>query len=124
MQEIPFGIEYVKDVRIMEVNMGLSASVHANKVRINKQEDVPGHGFVSCRFCGKSTSAPNLPDQKFHYGYCKHKEHAYSGKADEVFEEVFLFREIHTEALKCCCRCRSSRAKPPSTCSGRGWSWA
>lgn len=100
MKEIPFGIEYVKNVDIVEINLGLSSAVNANKVMINQMEDVPYHGFVTCRQCGKSSSKFNQKDYKFHYGYCKHKDREYLGVKDEVFEEVYLLREIKTEALK------------------------
>jgi DEAD/DEAH box helicase domain-containing protein len=100
MKEIPFGIEYVKNVDLFEANLGLRSSINANKITINKHDDVPFHGFVTCRYCGKSTSKPNQREYKYHYGYCKHKEKEYAGKADDVFEEVYLFREIKTEALK------------------------
>lgn len=100
MKEIPFGIEYVKNVDIIELNLGLSSAVNANKVIINQHEDVPHHGFVTCKQCGKSTSKLNQREYKYHYGYCKHKDREYNGIKDDVFEEVFLFREIKTEALK------------------------
>jgi len=100
MKEIPFGIEYVKNVDIIELNLGLSSAVNANKVIINQHEDVPYHGFVTCKQCGKSSSKLNQGDYKFHYGYCKHKDREYTGIKDDVFEEVYLFREIKTEALK------------------------
>jgi DEAD/DEAH box helicase domain-containing protein len=100
MKEIPFGIEYVKNVDITEVNLGLSSAVNANKVIINQHEDVPYHGFITCKQCGKSTSKLNQHDYKFHYGYCKHRDREYTGVKDDVFEEVYLFREIKTEALK------------------------
>ena len=100
MKEIPFGIEYVKNVDIIELNLGLSSAMNANKVIINQHEDVPYHGFVTCKQCGKSSSKFNQKDYKFHYGYCKHKDKIYAGLKDDVFEEVYLFREIKTEALK------------------------
>jgi DEAD/DEAH box helicase domain-containing protein len=100
MKEIPFGIEYVKNLDIIELNLGLSSAVNANKIIINQHEDVPHHGFVTCKQCGKSSSKFNQNDYKYHYGYCKHKDREYSGIKDDVFEEVFLFREIKTEALK------------------------
>jgi DEAD/DEAH box helicase domain-containing protein len=100
MKEIPFGIEYVKNVDILEINLGLSSSVNANKININQHEDIPYHGFVTCKHCGKSSSKWNQRDYKFHFGYCKHKDKEYQGAANEVFAEVYLFREIKTEALK------------------------
>jgi DEAD/DEAH box helicase domain-containing protein len=105
MKEIPFGIEYVKSVTICHVNLGLSSSKDANKVIINNLDSIPHHGFITCKSCGKSTSSPQKTEKNdarngFHYGYCKNKSHVYAGKADSVFEEVFLFREISTEAIK------------------------
>ncbi len=104
MKDIPFGIEYVKNVDITEVNLGLSSAVDANKISINQIEDIPYHGFVTCKYCGKSSSTPHRirfdKNFKFHFGYCKHKEKEYQGKEDDVFAEVYLFREIKTEALK------------------------
>jgi DEAD/DEAH box helicase domain-containing protein len=106
MKNIPFGIEYVKNVDITEVNLGLSSVTDANKITINNLEDIPNHGFVTCKHCGKSSSTPHKAKNKetnnfkFHYGYCKNKDYDYQGKTDAVFEEVFLFREMKTEALK------------------------
>lgn len=105
MKEIPFGIEYVKNVSISHVNVGLSSSKDANKVIINNLDSIPHHGFITCKFCGKSTSSPHKTEKNeekngFHYRYCNNKSHVYAGKADSVFEEVFLFREISTEAIK------------------------
>ncbi|MFL5766097.1 MAG: DEAD/DEAH box helicase [Bacteroidia bacterium] len=104
MKDIPFGIEYVKNVDITEVNLGLKGAADANKITINQHEEIPYHGFVTCKYCGKSTSMPHRArfdnNFKFHFGYCKHKENEYEGKADDVFEEVYLFKEIKTEALK------------------------
>ena len=81
MREIPFGIEFVKNVKIVLNNLGLSSSVDSNKIIINQKENVPNHGFVTCKYCGKSTSAPHLSSSIFHYSYCKHKEEAYKGKS-------------------------------------------
>ncbi len=104
MKDIPFGIEYVKNVDITQVNLGLSSVTDANKIIINNHENVPWHGFVTCKHCGKSSSEPHKvikdTNLKFHFGYCKHKDKNYQGVSDEVFEEVYLFKEIKTEALK------------------------
>jgi len=99
MKKIPFGIEFVKKVLITESNLGRLEANDARKVQINSHE-VPAHGFISCKFCGKSTSNLHQKDYKFHYGFCKHKDRNYAGKADDVFEEIYFFRELNTEALK------------------------
>lgn len=108
MKEIPFGIEFVKNVDIEIVNLGLAAAVDANKININGIENIPSHGFITCKHCGKSTSkkiyensnSQNKKRELYHYGYCKYKASSYKGKRDDIFEEVFLFREMKTEALK------------------------
>jgi DEAD/DEAH box helicase domain-containing protein len=103
MKEIPFGIEFYKEVAITESNLGRIDVVDSRKVNINENE-VPAHGFITCRHCGKSSSnirqKVNGKEYKFHYGYCKHKDTDYKGIPDDVFEEIFFFREMQTEALK------------------------
>ena len=101
MKEIPFGIEYVKGVHMMEVNLGLSSSVDAAKLTINQHEDVPTHGFITCKTCGKSNAkSAGGSSYSAHFGFCRHREKTYEGKANDVFEQVYLFRELTTEALK------------------------
>lgn len=77
---------------------------HSNHLTINKIEEVARHGFVTCKHCGKSTSKPRevqqFENKKFHYGYCKHKEVQYNNIPDDIFEEVFLYRNVRTEAIK------------------------
>ncbi len=103
MRGIPFGIEFVGSIEVTDINLGQKGVADARKTTIN-QRDVPMHGFVTCRHCGKSTANPNqnakLKDYKFHYVFCKHKAHDYKGKPDAVFEEVFLYRTLKTEGLK------------------------
>jgi DEAD/DEAH box helicase domain-containing protein len=106
MKNIPFGIEYVKGVKILEANLGESHCTHSNEVTI-KDTKVPRHGFITCRYCGKSVATPGLvpadpAEQRkaYHYPYCKHKDKLYEGKTDDIFEEVFLSREMQTEAIK------------------------
>lgn len=103
MSEIPFGIEYVKDVELTQVNLGAGVP-HAQHLTINQNEEVARHGFVTCKHCGKSTSKPRevmqFDNKKFHYGYCKHKEELYTNTSDDIFEEVFLYRTVKTEAIK------------------------
>jgi len=103
MKKIPFGIEYVKDVELTQLNLGLNDVMNARHISINQFDDVPNHGFVTCKHCGKSTANPREVisfDKKFHYGYCKHREDVYKEMSDDVFEEVFLLRDVRTEAIK------------------------
>ncbi len=99
MKEIPFGIEFVKNVRITSTNIGNSKAVNARKSTVNERE-VATHGFVTCKHCGRSTSDPRDMGNKVHYGYCKHKEDVYANRPDAVYEEIFFYREVTTEAMK------------------------
>ena len=107
MKDIPFGIEYVKNASVFEANLGEAESNYGSSVDI-KRIKTPVHGFVTCRYCGKSVANPGLvlfeseDEQKkaFHYPFCKHKDKLYHDKSDDYFEQVFLSREFHTEAIK------------------------
>lgn len=102
MIKIPFGIEYVREVELTKVNLG-SGAINSSHITINQFENVARHGFVTCKHCGKSTSKPNfvlVADKKFHYGFCKHREENYNNVPNDIFEEVFLYRSIKTEAIK------------------------
>ena len=103
MTKIPFGIEYVKDVEITKVNLGAGVP-NSNHLSINQITEVARHGFVTCKHCGKSTSKPRdviqFDSKKFHYGYCKFKDITYENIPNDIFEEVFLYRSIQTEAIK------------------------
>lgn len=101
LKDIPFGIEYVKKAVITSVNYGKLGSNDARKIRINNSEALT-KGFVTCKHCGKSNSATHLLQEAkdFHYGYCKDRDVTYEPGKNEVFEEVYFFREMPTEILK------------------------
>lgn len=108
MKDIPFGIEFVKDVKMVDVNLGDANAMSAQHVKL-KSIQVPRHGFVTCKHCGKATSTPafvtnndnaNERLKEWHYGFCKHKSKEYQGISDDVFEETYLFREVQTEVIK------------------------
>lgn len=101
LKDVPFGIEYVKTVTITSVNYGRSDGSDARKIKINDSEALT-RGFVTCKHCGKSISAVHLVKEvrDFHYGYCKHRDVRYDPSNNEVFEEVYFFREMKTEVLK------------------------
>lgn len=105
LREASFGIEYRSEAEILTVNLGMGGYNEADDLVINGHADVPRHGFVTCRHCGRSTSTPKMTAAlheryTFHHGYCRHREKVYEGRSDEVFEEVFLYRSMTTEAIK------------------------
>ncbi len=110
MKKIPFGIEYVKEVKIHELNEGLKETdFHVHNALIINGEEVPKRGYVVCRSCGKAIAnlikfEKNKKVKKeakdFHFGYCRNKSRDYKDSSDDVFEEVFFFRSMNTEAIK------------------------
>lgn len=105
MKEIPFAIEYFKEVDIYEMNCGLIDYPVNRPIKINETEINIG-GYITCKHCGKSSSDPyntfpgtvKLKDR--HYVWCKKKDAVYADGADTVFEEVYLYRQLKTEAFK------------------------
>lgn len=104
LRTIPFGIEYCKSVDVTDINLGDAEQHDARSLNINEHEDIPVKGFVTCKYCGKSTSRSQdlnvSSTSELHYPFCKHKDKMYNDKADDVFEEVFLYHTFHTEAIK------------------------
>jgi DEAD/DEAH box helicase domain-containing protein len=97
MVKIPFGIEYLKEVDIYQINNGISDYTSSRELTINESK-VPIQGYVTCKHCGKSSSNPF--EEHRHYVWCKKREEQYDNKADDVFEEIYLFRHLKTEAIK------------------------
>lgn len=110
LKNIPFGIEFVKNVKLLEANLGIADQHSSSTININNMQRVPKAGFVTCRYCGKVVPKPemvaNMKDQskaikEWHYPYCKHKNVVYGTKeSSDVFKEVYFYRELQTEAIK------------------------
>lgn len=109
MSEIPFGIQYVKNTELFDVNLGDNDVLVANNIDINGQQNVQMHGFIVCRHCGKVVNNPtfitsigNVNERiyKWHYPFCRNKSAEYQSCSDGTFEEVYLYRRISTEAIK------------------------
>ncbi|MBL7791125.1 MAG: DEAD/DEAH box helicase [Saprospiraceae bacterium] len=110
LKNIPFGIEFVRDVDVLETNAGIATDfIDKNRIATIKGIEMPVMGYITCRYCGHATSATHKKENKglkakeprdYHYAYCKYREHAYAGKNDEVLEEIYLYRQMRTEALK------------------------
>ena len=73
-----------------------------SKVEVNNDPLVALNGFITCRHCGKSTpilSGVNQEEQ--HYKFCTHKDKAFADDINgEVFETLYLYRHMQTEAIK------------------------
>ncbi len=112
IRKVPFGIEFVRQADIMEVNAGLESDFmdRSRITHINGKEAAVA-GYITCRHCGRSSTQTHkrvegksglAPKEArdYHFAYCRERNRAYQGKADEVFEELFLYRKMTTEVLK------------------------
>ena len=88
-------------MELYEVNYGMQMQ-SGSKVEVNNDPLVALNGFITCRHCGKSTpilSGVNQEEQ--HYKFCTHKDKAFADDINgEVFETLYLYRHMQTEAIK------------------------
>lgn len=98
-----FGIEFCKDMTLKEVNYG-NQDQHNEPTQINGNGNISNYGFVTCKYCGKSTSLVTSLDkvEDFHFPFCNHKDVGFPEDQEHLgtFEMLYLFRSMHTEAIK------------------------
>lgn len=103
LKNVAFGIEFCKDVHLTEVNYGNREQM-GEPVEINKTQHISNLGFVTCKYCGKTTSViyGQKEANEMHMPYCNHKDVPYP--ADEAhrdtYENLYLYRTMQTEAIK------------------------
>lgn len=99
MEDIPFGIELVRQVEIREFNLGQKETGTGSQQTINGQQTYK-NGFVVCKHCNKAT-LPSLStsSDKFHYPYCRDRNKGYQDK-DASFHSFYLGRSFTTEVIK------------------------
>lgn len=103
LKNVAFGIEFCKDVQLTEANYG-DRDQMAEPVEINGEQRISSLGFVTCKYCGRTTAVVygGKDSNEMHYPFCNHKEVGYP--ADEqhkdTFERLFLYRTMQTEAIK------------------------
>ncbi|MCY4161322.1 MAG: DEAD/DEAH box helicase, partial [Flavobacteriaceae bacterium] len=94
-----FGIEFVNDVKLTNVNLGLKKPL-GETVKFNNH-NASKQGFRTCKSCGKSTpyDGHHLNESDLHHPYCQRRKSIVDDHED-VFEDVYLYRTLETEALK------------------------
>ena len=103
LKNAAFGIEFCKDVRLTEVNYG-DRNQMAEPVEINKTQHISSLGFVTCKYCGRTTSViyGSKEGKDMHFPFCNHKDVGWP--ADEAhkdtYERLYLYRTMQTEAIK------------------------
>ncbi|MFK7948941.1 MAG: DUF1998 domain-containing protein, partial [Saprospiraceae bacterium] len=102
----PFGVEFVPEVVIRTVNLGIIEDRKSgDEIEINEKK-VSRRGFLVCKHCQRSTSNLHKEDgkpkegQQYHFAYCPHRNVVYDGTNVDIFHEVFLYRSLKTEVLK------------------------
>lgn len=103
LKNVAFGIEFCKDVKLTEVNYG-NRDQMAEPVEVNKTQHISNLGFVTCKYCGKTSSViyGSKEGVDMHYPFCNHKDVGFP--ADEAhkdtYEMLYLYRTMQTEAIK------------------------
>ena len=54
MKNLGFGIEFCNNMDLYEANYGMQMQT-GSKVEVNNEAIIPENGFVTCKYCGKST---------------------------------------------------------------------
>ena len=105
MKNIGFGIEFCNNMDLFEVNYGMQMQ-SGIKVEVNNEGIIPENGFVTCRYCGKSTPLLSKQDKEHkpvmqHYRFCTHRDVNFADDTNgDVFERLYLYRHMQTEAIK------------------------
>lgn len=92
--EVPFGFEFLGKLTFRVVNLGQD-SAETQPYRLGGRE-ISSAGFSLCPDCGKvqAQGADPEEDEMKHDLSCR-----YRGKATAPLKAVFLYRELHSEAL-------------------------
>ncbi len=105
MKSIGFGMEFCNNMDLFEANYGMQMQ-SGTKVEVNSESIIPENGFVTCRYCGKSTPLLSKLNREHkpveqHYRFCNHKNVNFADDTKgEVFEQMYLYRHMQTEAIK------------------------
>lgn len=90
---------------LYEANYGMQMQT-GSKVEVNNEAIIPENGFVTCKYCGKSTPLLSKLNKEHkpveqHYRFCNHKNVSFvDDRNGEVFEQLYLYRHMQTEAIK------------------------
>lgn len=105
MKNLGFGIEFCNNMDLYEANYGMKMQT-GSKVEVNSENNISENGFVTCKYCGKTTpllskkNKDNNPVEQ-HYRFCNHKEVNFlDDREGKVFEKLYLYRHMQTEAIK------------------------
>jgi len=97
LPKLPFGIEYMEQVTLREINFGPTGTISQN-ISI-AGEDRPEQGFRTCRDCGLSVETMPNPNAA---GSLKHTRNCASLTNSQAleWENIYLFRQVTSEAIR------------------------
>ncbi len=111
MKSIGFGIEFCNNMDLYETNYGMQMQTGA-KIEVDSDASIPENGFVTCKCCGKTTpllgkktkdrrNGQERQTVEQHYKFCRYKAVTFADDAQgSVFERLYLYRHMRTEAIK------------------------
>jgi len=92
IEELPFGYELLRNLKLRELNFGLSEHTHVHGLRVCGTP-VGDNGFEVCIDCGRVRGR----DGKIqHAATCRARKSSYQ----EQTASVFLYREVQSEAIR------------------------
>lgn len=94
IESLPFGVEFLRDVTLREVNFGFAES-SGSKLEVDGVK-VQEQGFVVCAECGR-VKKPGFGGTVDHAAFCKHKK---TQALTENLHELYLYRQIESEAIR------------------------
>lgn len=100
IEDIPFGYEYLSEVKMREINFGYQQNFALNNKMDIAGEKVSKTGFSVCKDCGivKKPTFIEGPKQPRHRYNCKYNQQNQNEK--DAWMDVVLYREITSEAIR------------------------
>lgn len=97
-EEIVFGFEYHKNVKLREVNFSFQQNLNSNNEIFIAGKPFSKSGFKVCKECGIVKAPEFLSDVKTpnHSYRCSYKD----SKTEECWSDLVLYRDLESEAIK------------------------
>lgn len=92
IEDLPFGYELLKNLKLREVNFGLDVRTGQHSLRVRGQP-IGEKGFEVCTDCGR---VRGLDGEVHHNATCRTRRTG----AQESIGNLFLYREIESEAIR------------------------
>ncbi len=95
IESLPFGVEFLRDVALREVNFGFTDSSPGGHIDVAGAQ-IPEQGFVVCEDCGR-VKEPGSEREIRHTLFCKFRK---AEALKESVHDVYLYRQVVSEAIR------------------------